>query len=498
MTATMIYKKFKSTVTRLRLIEPGDKVLVAFSGGQDSMALLELLLELRREMPIGVVVAHFNHNLRPGAGDDEVFAKAAARKRRLPVVTGSRNVRLFAKRQRLNMEEAARELRYAFLWKAALRVGATKIATGHTLTDQAETVLMRIVRGTGLLGLGGIAPGPEGPLIRPLLGVERAETEAYLSRRGIPFRTDETNLDRRILRNRIRLETLPAFARVDPSVARHLGRLAALARDEEELLGKVTATAWQELARREGGVFSLDASALSDLPRALARRVVRRFLSGLPGGLRGVSFEEIEDILALKEGKEKTLGKRRVVRREAGRVFLKRPGARATKEPFEALWDGKGTIKLPGAFGRFRGLTIDRNWDPTIERKKGDPQAYDNRKRAFSKDILPALDDKKRALLRDKLPAYDDKKRALLDAASFKFPLTVRSRRPGDKYRPLGAPGTKKLKEILRAKEIPLAERDTLPVFLSGDKIVWVPGLPVAEQYKLKPRTQTVFLVQKL
>jgi tRNA(Ile)-lysidine synthase len=460
MDIAMIYKKFKSTVARLGLIEPGDKVLVAFSGGQDSMALLELLLELRRDMPIGIVVAHFNHRLRPGAGEDEAFAMTMAKKRRLSVVTGSRNVRLYAKRRRLNLEEAARELRYEFLRKAARKIGATKIATGHTLTDQAETVLMRLVRGTGVLGLGGIAPGPDGPLIRPLLEIERAETEAYLRRRGIPFRTDETNLDGRILRNRIRLETLPAFARVDPSVARHLGRLAGLARDEEELLGKVTATAWQELACRDGDVFSLDASALADLPRALARRLVRRFLSGLPGGLRGVSFEEVEDILALKDNKEKTLGKRRVVRREAGRLFLKRPGERAPEESFEALWDGEGTIKLPGAFGRFCGSTV--------ERKKA------------------------------KLPAYDDKKRVLLDAASLEFPLTVRSRRPGDKYRPLGAPGTKKLKEILRAKGIPRAKRDRLPIFLSGKHIVWVPGLPVAERHKLKPRTKTVFLVQKL
>ncbi len=456
----MIYKKFKSAVTRLRLIEPGDKVLVAFSGGQDSMALVDLLLELRRDMPIGIVVAHFNHRLRPGAGGDEAFAKAAARKRRLPAVTGSRNVRLYAKRRRVNLEEAARELRYEFLRKAARRVGATKIATGHTLTDQAETVLMRIVRGTGLQGLGGIPARPDGPLIRPLLEIERAETEAYLRRRGIPFRTDETNLDRRILRNRIRLETLPAFARVDPSVARHLGRLAALARDEEELLGKMTATAWRELVRRDADVLSLDAPALADLPRALARRLVRRFLSELLGNLRGVSFDEIEDILALKDGKEKTLGKRRVVRREAGRLFLKRPGERAPEECFERRWDGEGTLELAGVLGRFRGSTIERN--------------------------------------KVELPAYDDKKWALLDAASVEFPLTVRSRRPGDKYRPLGAPGTKKLKEILRAKKIPRAERDALPVFLSGKHIAWVPGLPIAERHKLKPRTPTVFLIQKL
>ncbi len=456
----MIYKKFRKTVTRLRLIEPGDKVLVAFSGGQDSMALVELLLELRREMPVGIVVAHFNHKLRPGAGADEEFAKTAARKRRLPCVTGSRNVRLYAKRRRLNLEEAARELRYDFLRKAARRVGATKIATGHTLTDQAETVLMRILRGTGLQGLGGISARPDDRLIRPLLDVERAETEAFLEQRGLPFRTDETNLDCRILRNRIRLETLPAFARVDPSVVRHIGRLAALARDEEELLETVTTTAWLELACGDGDAVSIDAVALGILPRALARRIVRRYISDVLGGLRGVSFDDVEDVLALKEGKEKSVGKWRVIRREAGRLFLKRPGARVLEESFDIRWNGKGTLELPKGLGRFRGSTI--------ERRKG------------------------------KLPPYNDEKRALLNAAALEFPLTVRSRLPGDKYRPLGAPGTKKLKEILRAKKIPRAERDTLPVFLSGKHIAWVPGLPVAERFKLNPRTPAVLYLQKL
>ena len=456
----MIYARFRKTVTKQRLIEPGDKVLVAFSGGQDSMALVELLLELRREMPIGIVVAHFNHKLRPGAGADAEFAKTAARKRRLPCVTGSRNVRLYAKRRRLNLEEAARGLRYDFLRKAARRVGATKIATAHTLTDQAETVLMRILRGTGLQGLGGISARPDDRLIRPLLDVERAETEAFLRRRGLPFRTDETNLDCRILRNRIRLETLPAFARVDPSVVRHIGRLAALARDEEELLETVTTTAWLELARGDGDAVSLDAVALGILPRALARRIVRRYISDVLGGLRGVSFDDVEDVLALKEGKEKSIGKWRIIRREAGRLFLKRPGARIPEESFDVRWDGKGTLELPRGLGRFRGSTI--------ELRKG------------------------------KLPAYDDKRRALLNMATLVFPLTVRSRLPGDKYRPLGAPGTKKLKEILRAKKIPRAERDRLPVFLSGKHIVWVPGLPVAERFKLKPHTESVLCLQKL
>ena len=455
----MIAREFRKTVLGKRLIEPGDKVLVALSGGQDSMALLDLLLDLRREMPFRIVVAHFNHRLRPGAAEDEAFARTAARARRLRFVSGSRNVRLYARRRRLNVEEAARELRYEFLRRAARRVGATRIATGHTLTDQAETVLMRIVRGTGLQGLGGIRTRPVGKVIRPLIGIERAETEAFCRRRGIPFRTDETNLDRRILRNRIRLETLPSFARADPAVVRHLGRLAELARDEDELLETVTSTAWGELARPDGNAFSLDARALAIVPRALARRVVRRFLYEIAGDLRGFSFDDVEDILALKEGKERALGKRFVVRREAGRLVLKRP--RKAAAPFEIVWDGKRKLALPGRAGAWRASIVETR--------------------------------KTRAAL----PAYDDARRALLDASRLRFPLTVRSRRPGDRYRPLGAPGTKKLKEILRAKRVPLDARDTRPVFLSGKNLAWVPGLPVAERFKVGPRTAKVFVIEK-
>jgi tRNA(Ile)-lysidine synthase len=455
----MIFRKFRGAVLGGRLIEPGDKVLAALSGGQDSMALLELLLDLRREMPFRIVVAHFNHRLRPGAGEDEAFVGAAARARRLLFVSGSRNVRLYARRRRLNVEEAARDLRYEFLRRAARRVGATKIATGHTLTDQAETVLMRIVRGTGLQGLAGIRTRPAGKVIRPLLGIERSETEAFLRRRGVPFRTDETNLDRRFLRNRIRLETLPAFRGADPAVVRHLGRLAELARDEDELLETVTSTAWGELARPDGKAFSLDARALAILPRALARRVVRRFLYEIAGDLRGFSFDDVEDILALKEGKERPLGRRLVVRRDAGRLFLKRP----QKAPllFEMPWNGREKLELPGGARAFRASLIQA-------RKAGAA-----------------------------LPHYDDSRRALVDAARVSLPLTVRSRRPGDSYRPLGAPGTKKLKEILRAKKIPLSERDSLPVFLSGKAIVWVPGLPVAERFKITPRTSRILVLER-
>ena len=452
----MVYKTFKRTVTRHDLIGPGDRVLVAFSGGQDSAALLDLLLRLRDEIPIEISLAHFNHKLRPSADADEAHARDVARKYKLAIVTDSRNVRLFAGRRKLNLEEAARGLRYEFLKKAVRRTGATKIATGHTLTDQAETVLMRLLRGTGPLGLGGIAPKPDALLIRPLLNLERREITAYLERRKVPFRSDETNLDRRYLRNRIRLDVLPSLEAVEPAVVRHLGRLAMIMQDEERLLERVTATAWHELLRLEGGRPALDAGGLATLPPALSRRVVRKFLADLRGDLRGISYEDVDSILGLKNGKERTVRKGLVLRREAGLLFRKR--SRPEGKTLEVRWDGNTALML-----RETGLEFQAS---TIKHEAAEKLSFDDRRRAF------------------------------LDKNRLEFPLIVRSRRPGDCYRPLGAPGSKKLKELFRAKGVPVAERDILPVFVSAGRIIWVPGLPVSEEHKVTESTKNVFVIE--
>jgi tRNA(Ile)-lysidine synthase len=455
----MITRTFRRTIARFGLIESGDKILVAFSGGQDSSALLDLLLGLRDETSIEIVLAHFNHKLRASADADADFARTVAARAGLPAIVGSRNVGLYARRRKLNLEEAARTLRYTFLRNAARRAKATKIATGHTLTDQAETMIMRLLRGTGPRGFAGISPRPEGILIRPLLEIRRQEIEAYVRKRGIPYRSDETNLDRRFFRNRIRLDLLPALEALEPAAVRQMGRLAELLWDDEELLNTVTATAWRELAAARDGVPALQAGALSGLPRALARRVVRKFLAVLRGDLREMTFEDVESILALGNGKEKPVRTGLVVRREADVLFPRGPKTRPGTA-FEIRWDGKKPISLPGGRGRFEAAF--RNIDGAEK------------------------------------PAHDDRHEAVLDAAGVRFPLVIRGRRPGDRYRPLGAPGSKKLKEILRAKRIPLDRRDGLPVFFSGGDILWIPGLPVADGYKVKSSTRRVLVIRKL
>ena len=456
----MIQQTFRKTIARYGLIRPGDRVLVAFSGGQDSTALLELLLDLRKEMRIEVLLAHFNHKLRPGAGDDEAFVRSVAAARGISLTVGSRNVRLYARRRKTNLEEAARELRYAFLRRAARAAGATKIATAHTRTDQAETVLMRLLRGAGGRGLAGIPPQPDAVLIRPLIDVERGEIEAYLRRRGLPFRTDETNLDRRFLRNRLRLEILPLLETIEPAAVRHLALTARILGDEETVLESMTATARRELDRCADGRPALDAESLAVLPRGLSRRVVRMFLSELRGNLRAVTFEDVESVLGLKEGKETPIRKDLVLRREEGLIRVKSGRGRAAQKAFAFSWQGKEELVLPERSGRFKVTFRRRPFSGTFD--------------------------------------YDDGKRAFCDAAGVVFPLKVRNRKPGDRYRPCGAPGSKKLKEILRAKKIPLAGRDALPVFLSGNEIVWVPGLPVSDAHKVMPKTKSILVIEKI
>jgi len=468
------------------MFEAGDHVLAACSGGPDSMALLCLLEELRRVTPMGISVAHFDHRLRPASGEDAAFVRVEAGRRGLLFVGAARDVKAYAAKKKINLEEAARTLRYEFLRRAARKVGATKIATGHNMNDQAETLLMRLLRGTGPAGLAGIEAvlrGEPCPVVRPLLGLTRGDVEAYVAENGIPFREDESNLDRRFLRNRIRLELLPLLEReYEPRVVEHLVRLSQIIRDEEDVLSGLARELGGQFILERGARLSLDARTLPFVPRALSRHLIREFLRRVKGNLRAVSFADVEAILALGDGKEKEVTKGLVLRREKGLISLK-PAIRK-RTAYEIVWDGEGEVAIGPAGMRFRGgMEMTGTARPGMRPAPGVP----GRRPRGSTDSGPA-------------GRYwnDDRSRAVFDPAKLCFPLTIRSRRPGDAYRPLGAPGRKKLKEILRAKGIPRPDRDRLPVFLSRGEIIWMPGLPVAERFKIGPSTRLVFSIERL
>jgi len=457
--AGRVRQTFLRTLRKRRLLEPGERVLVAWSGGPDSTALVRLFLDIRKTWRLEVSAAHFNHRLRHAARREEEFVRRSAAALGIPLVVGTADVRGRARRDGLSMEEAARLCRYDFLNTAAEESRASRIATGHTMNDQAETVLLRLVQGAGPRGLAGIHPSFEGRVIRPLLEISVEDVRAYLKERRIRFIRDESNRDRRFLRNRIRLDLVPVLARkFNPEIVRLLARTADILREEDAFLDEAAQKKADKALRGSGPAARLEANVLGRLPRALARRVARRFVERLQGDLRGVSYDDVDDILALGEGKEKSLAPGLVLVRERGFLGLKIKAVPPTS--YHLQWDGKKRLGLAPAGLAFRAEIFS----PSASRKL----------------------------------AFDDSRRAYLDAGKIRLPLEVRPRRPGDRYRPLGAPGSKKLKEILRAKGIARSERAPLPVFLSGGKVVWVPGLPAAEEFKVGGRTKKILLIERL
>jgi tRNA(Ile)-lysidine synthase len=447
----MILETVERTIARHDLLKKKDLVLLAFSGGLDSTGMLAVFLELRERWDLDLFLGHFNHRLRSNADQDERFVRKVAKENSLPLFVASEDVRSFAKQNRMNLEEAGRIRRYGFLTRTAQKLGGAKIATGHTLNDQAETFFLRLMRGSGLKGLGSIYPAVEGQIIRPLLDLERRDIAEFVKSKGLSYRDDESNLDRKFTRNRVRLDLIPFIQEnFEPEIIRRIGKTVTILQEEDSLLGKLTSHAAEENIIRENEEILLDIESLMDLPRGLARRIVRRFIHLLKGDLREITFEDVESVLNLEEGESLPLTADLLLMREDGRVF-KKPKL-PDKIPYAYDWEGTSPLVLEEL-----KLVIESE---TMKR----PPSF----------------------------AFDDDARAYLDEESIRFPLRVRNRQEGDRYRPLGAPGHKKLKEIMRAKSIPLKDRGKKPVFLSAGEIIWILGLPVAEKFRVKEKTKNV------
>jgi tRNA(Ile)-lysidine synthase len=276
----------------------GEVVLLALSGGADSVALLDALCLLRRPRGFQVAAAHLDHRLRPGSGDDAAFCRALCERLDVLLHVGEADVAARVRREGGGLEQAARRERYGFLRRVQRETGAVAIAVAHTRDDQAETLLLHLLRGSGATGLGGMRPRV-GPVVRPLLGLSRREVVAHLRERGLAWRDDPTNADPALLRNRVRHELLPYLeARFNPRLRGGLARTARLLAEEAAYLRARADALLDRIARPDGDALVLERSGLARAPAAVARVAIRQALSRA-GGLSGVRAVHVERILAL-------------------------------------------------------------------------------------------------------------------------------------------------------------------------------------------------------
>ncbi len=438
------------------LCSPGERLLVAVSGGPDSSALLHLLARLAPELGVTLGVAHFDHGLRGEASREEArFVAGLAHGLGLPFHPGQGDVQTHGRARKISLQMAARELRRAFFRDVCRRHGYAKTALGHTADDQVELFFLRLLRGAGLTGLKGMWPAsPEG-LIRPLLAVGKEVILAWLTQEGLDFREDQSNLSRRYPRNRVRLELIPELARrYNPEIKAGVWRLMALLQEDERFLRAETARAWPQVARQPAPDFlALDLPALLALPPALQGRVLQAAVTAVSGELR-LTAGLVENLLALARG-----------RRSGGEIQL--PGCTAARAGAElhffpplpppppeaplARLETPGTVATASGWRwealRCPGPTEPRNLPPDT---------------------------------------------AVLDPGRVEFPLEFRPPRPGDRFRPAGAPGGKKLQDFLVDCKIPRWLRPHLPLAVSRGQVLWVAGVRPAHPVQVGPDTREV------
>jgi tRNA(Ile)-lysidine synthase len=398
------------------LVPVGCTVLVAVSGGPDSMALLDLLARLRRPMGFDLACATVDHGLRRSARDEAALVAREAAARSVPWALLEGDAPLEARRGG-GPEEAARRVRFALLDAHARGCGATRIALGHTLDDQAETVILRLVRGTGLHGLGGMSPVRDGRYVRPLLGVRRRRVRAYVRDRAIPWAEDPTNRDERFVRNRIRNRVMPVLEACQPGAAERIGALADDARDVRRALDDVVRGICERIVQKRGGARVVDREALMRLDPGLRSYVMRRVLVDLKGDARRLGRRHIEAVLSICA---------------SGR--------------------GSASVDLP------EGIRAERAYGELVILRPGEPCAA--------------------AAIRVHGPGRYRRADVELDVrgAGGAFPLDLRGRRPGDRL----AGRTRRLGRLLIDRKVPRMLRDELPLLADGREVVWAGGLFLA------------------
>lgn len=423
------------------MISHGDVVLVALSGGPDSVCLLSTLHTLSDDLGIKLHAAHLDHMFRGRESAREAhFAAETAGRLGVPITAEALDVPAFCRDRGMSAQAGAREARYAFLSRVAEKVGAARIAVGHTASDQAETLLMRLVRGAGASGLSGIPP-VRGMIIRPLIDVTREEVLAYLDQNGLEFVTDPSNTKPVYTRNRIRLQLMPAFSLFNPSIVQTLAEEAAILRDDDEALEACISTHIPSVIEQAAGIIRIRREAFNSLLPAIRRRILRKAVEAAIGS-RDISYNKIEEALGF------------ISSAQTGRVM-----------------------------SLAAGLAMEREYENMLIRPATEPQGFCIMLRVPGVTEATEINMKVETIVvkTDQAISEADEKsvwQAVFDYDKIVLPLYMRSRRPGDRFYPAGMGGKgKKLQDFLTDEKVPRRLRDSLPILATEEEIAWVVGM---------------------
>lgn len=447
----MLQKVHKFIRTQ-HLFNPGDTVIVAVSGGADSVALLDLLVCLHH-LKLRLIIAHVNHCLRGAESEaDEAFVRQLADNHGLALVTEAVDVLELSRQQKMSLEEAGRVARYRFFKMVAQQYQAQSVALAHHADDQAETVLMRMIRGAGGSGLRAMKARTAGLFVRPLLSVTRCEIEAYLGKKQLTFRTDSSNGDHKFFRNRVRHELIPLLKSYNPAITDRLITTAAALSEDEDILSRITTETFARLTSvRDDAII---VGSLARELRGVRMRLYRHVLHQLRGDLAHIGSIHLGDIDALMSSAAPhgmlNLPGGVVVKKCYEQLLFQRHDV-AAHEPYEFVIQGPGRYPIAGG----GVLSIE---------------------------------------VAETLPCWSDiaSTVAYFDQEVVSFPWQVRTFRDGDAFSPLGMGRTKKIKNLFVDRKIPLHHRRRIPLLWSGETLFWVGGIMPARAGRVTSTTTTI------
>ncbi len=467
----------RQTISDHQMYTQGDSVLMAVSGGPDSVALAHVLLTLAAEYSLRPAIAHLNHGLRGSASDrDAAFVISFARQLGIPIYTEKKDVHAYQQSHRLSLEEAGRRLRYDYFETISAKYGFNKIALGHHSDDNAELVLLNLLRGSGPLGLSGIAPVRGDNIVRPLIRLRRSEIIDYLAEKNVPYVTDESNIDPTHKRNRIRHHLIPELQTTyNPKIIEALNRLGEITRAEDQWIDNALESDFEQcVSFRADQQISLALPHFNQLPKAVKRRIVRKAILVVKNDLRRITLLHVDAILNLSEigrvsGRLNLPDGILVKKDTAALTIVKRINAGKRQEDRKLqTWSADYQYRIPVA-----GTLIIKEAHASINLCE------------INADDVPDLRETEAHV------AYFDLDRLL-------FPLLVRNQRPGDRFSPLGLKGTQKVKKYFINNKIPPAQRRNCPLLLSEGNIIWIAGHRIDNAVKVSPQTRRVLKAELL